>query len=86
MLYAAREGALPAKHRQQLLEAIERRLSQDGDLELVKRLVNEGGGVKSSKAFWSRKAKENRWAQALARRFVDLASIELDKRLGIAYA
>ncbi|CAL1142162.1 unnamed protein product [Cladocopium goreaui] len=65
VLFAAQDGALPEKHRQELLQAIDRRLSRDGDLELVKRLVDEGKGVEKSKA--------------LARRFVDLASLELDK-------
>lgn len=63
VLFAAQDGALPEKHRQELLQAIDRRLSRDGDLELVKRLVDEGKGVEKSKA--------------LARRFVDLASLEL---------
>eukprot|EP00913_Durusdinium_trenchii_P003888 g3597.t1 len=65
VLFAAQEGALPPAHRQELLEAIERRLTKPGDLDLVRRLVEEGKGVEKSKA--------------LARRFVDLAALELDK-------
>ncbi|CAK9039011.1 unnamed protein product [Durusdinium trenchii] len=82
VLFAAQEGALPPAHRQELLEAgdvynlvpsagrlqaIERRLTKPGDLDLVRRLVEEGKGVEKSKA------------EALARRFVDLAALELDK-------
>ena len=34
-------------------EAIDRRLSREGDLDLVKRLVQEGKGVEKSKAPWN---------------------------------
>jgi len=54
---------LDAEARQELLEALERRLSNDGDLERVRTLVEEAGGVDRAKA--------------LARRFVDLAAVEL---------
>ncbi|CAE8723352.1 unnamed protein product [Polarella glacialis] len=64
VLYGAAKGALDEKSRAELLVAINRRISVDGDLELVKRLVLESGGVEKSKA--------------LARRFVDLALLELE--------
>ncbi|CAE7239932.1 preA [Symbiodinium sp. CCMP2592] len=64
VLFAAQPGALEPAARAELLEAIDRRLSREGDLDLVRRYVAEGKGVEKSKA--------------LARRFVDLASLELD--------
>jgi len=64
VLFAAQPGALEPAARAELLQAIDRRLSREGDLDLVRRYVAEGKGVEKSKA--------------LARRFVDLASLELD--------
>ncbi|CAJ1336986.1 unnamed protein product [Effrenium voratum] len=64
VLFAAQPGNLPEEKRQELLQAIERRLAREGDLDLVRKLVAEGEGVEKSKA--------------LARRFVDLATLELD--------
>jgi len=64
VLFAAQDGALSEESRAQLLAAIERRLSEEGDLDLVRRLVAEGKGVEKSKA--------------LARRFIDLACLELE--------
>lgn len=64
VLFAAQEGALSEEARAELLAAIDRRLCNEGDLDLVRRLVQEGGGVEKSKA--------------LARRFTNLAALELD--------
>lgn len=60
---AHQERRLKPEARAELLVALERRLSHEGDLDRVIALVDEAGGVDRAKA--------------LARRFVDLASAEL---------
>lgn len=68
VLFAAQQDADlttklgPEAHRE-LLELLERRLSLDGDLDRVRSLVEEAQGVVRAKA--------------LARRFIDLAAVEL---------
>lgn len=64
ILFAVQQSALESESRADLLAALERRLSQEGDLDKVVALVNKGGGVE--------RAKE------LARRFVDLGVLELE--------
>lgn len=69
VLFAAQQGgahgsrALGTDARQELLSILERRLSGDSDLDRVRALVNEAGGVDRAKR--------------LARRFVELAATEL---------
>jgi len=64
VLFAAQAGALSKESQKELLAVIDRKLSTDGDLELVRRLVQEGNGVAKSKE--------------LAQRFVALAAAELN--------
>lgn len=64
VLFAAQAGALSKESEKELLAVIDRKLSTDGDLELVRRLVQEGNGVAKSKE--------------LAQRFVALAAAELN--------
>lgn len=61
ILFAAQGGELEA--RGELLEALDRRLAGEGDLNRVLALVDEAGGVQKAKA--------------LARRFADLAIAEI---------
>lgn len=63
VLFAAQKDQLSPSANKELLMLLDRRLSEDGDLDRVCALVDEAGGV--------------RQAEALARRFVDLAAIEL---------
>mmetsp|Transcript_65218 Transcript_65218/g.190813 ORF Transcript_65218/g.190813 Transcript_65218/m.190813 type:complete len:685 (+) Transcript_65218:1047-3101(+) len=68
VLFAAQQDratgtALEPDAHQELLELLDRRLSKDGDLDRVRILVDKAQGVDRAKA--------------LARRFVDLAAVEL---------
>mmetsp|Transcript_83920 Transcript_83920/g.166567 ORF Transcript_83920/g.166567 Transcript_83920/m.166567 type:complete len:841 (-) Transcript_83920:57-2579(-) len=63
VLYAAQKQALGTDAREELLSILERRLSGNSDLDRVRDLVNEAGGVDRAKQ--------------LARRFIDLAATEL---------